>query len=212
MDIYILNLDNFLSEVDKNYLCSFLEDKNFKAESRKNQFCTGRFLTKYAAKYFYDVENTDIEIKNKKPVFKNSELNFNISHSKNLIAVCFDENPLGFDMEFMKPRDFESILKRYNIHTDNAKELFYRFWTEYEAKLKLQSEPESQIAFQAYDEFMFAIASSKNIDLKNNFKVYELKNNSEEILNLTNVDKNTFSKKEIFIDPNKIFEPLNFKI
>ncbi|MDR1168574.1 MAG: hypothetical protein LBK53_06790 [Heliobacteriaceae bacterium] len=125
----------------------------------------GRILTQQAAQNIYGITDTQIRIKNKKPLFVNAGLNFNISHSEDFVGVCFDKEPLGFDMEYMKKRDFNALLKRYKLPVKDAKTIFYRFWCGYEAKLKLQSPEKTLITFKLFDDYMAALASASEKEI-----------------------------------------------
>ena len=79
---------------------------------------------------------------NGKPfIDKKSEFHFNISHSKNAVAVAFSENPVGVDIENLRTADIrvakrfftekeqEYILENPNLH-------FFEIWTKREAAIK----------------------------------------------------------------------------
>ncbi|MDR1327287.1 MAG: hypothetical protein LBJ74_02640 [Heliobacteriaceae bacterium] len=132
-------------------------------ESKAEQSEAGRALTIKTAREIFGLENPEIEVVNKKPRFVNSDLHFSISHSEKLVAVCFDSEPTGFDIEFMKERDFEKLAKRYNIPAE--KEAFYRFWTAHEAKIKLQAKPLAIKTFMIQDGYMASIASVRKFEL-----------------------------------------------
>jgi hypothetical protein len=184
MEIFTVNINEFAANV-------VLQSKN------KIQTAAGRFLTEYAAKNIYNIQDTEIKIKNRKPYFVNSDLNFNIAHSGELAAVCFDAQPVGFDLEQMKERDFKALLARYKIPTEDAKTVFYRFWCEYEAKIKLQTPEKSLVIFQLSDDYMCAAASAVPRDIAGELKIYRLKFPSMEIEE---------------IQAHKFFEPLQIKI
>ncbi len=127
----------------------------------------GRYILEYAAKNFYDIKNTELEIINKKPEFKYSGIKFNISHSKDIAAVCFDKNPVGFDIEKILPLDYKAIAKRMNFKLkEESLEEFYKFWTMYEAKLKLQNNVNHCISQKLNKEYIFSVVSIEyfNID------------------------------------------------
>ena len=167
MKIFYLDINEY--SVDIDFLKSF-GDRKFLSEKKEIQHCYGRFLVKTAAKEFFKLNDTEIVIVNKKPRFKNSELHFSISHSNNIVMAAFDENPVGLDIEFMKERNFEEIFERYNYKGRNiSKELFYKFWTEYEADIKLQGSPKTKITFPFKDNFMVTVAG--NFD--ENYQIYE---------------------------------------
>ncbi len=167
MKIFYLDINEY--SVDIDFLKSF-GDRKFLSEKKEIQHCYGRFLVKTAAKEFFMLNDTEIVIVNKKPRFKNSELHFSISHSNNIVMAAFDENPVGLDIEFMKERNFKEIFERYNYKGKNiSKELFYKFWTEYEADIKLQGSPKTKITFPFKDNFMVTVAG--NFD--ENYQIYE---------------------------------------
>lgn len=170
MKIFYIDINEYSADMD--FLKRFA-DRKFLSEKKEMQHCYGRFLVKTAAKEFYKIEDTEIEIVNSKPRFKNSELNFSISHSNNIVMAAFDENPIGLDIEFMKERNFKEIFERYNYKSKNiSKDVFYKFWTEYEAAIKLQGSPKTKITFSFKDNFMVTVAG--NFD--ENYKIYEFSN------------------------------------
>lgn len=154
MNLFYLNIDNF----------------SFKSASKyEREHNAGRYVLNYAAKNFYNIKNTELEIINEKPKFRYSDINFSISHSKNIAAVCFDKSPVGFDIEIIKPRDYIAIAERMNFKLENnLLEEFYKEWTLFEAKYKLQQEAKSVFSMQFLDNYMISIASCINKDIKVN--------------------------------------------
>lgn len=222
MEIFYINSDTFLNNIDIKSLDSFLEDKSFKSEKQKLQFCLGRFLVKYTGISQYGVKNPEIEIVNKKPKFKYSDINFSISHSKNIILAAFDDHPVGVDIEFMKPRKFEEIFKYYNLNIKNpTDEYFYRFWTEYEAGIKLQLPAKSTAVFRV-NNFMLAVKSYSSLGIKSRLRIYELKSpvvntNPSELISLNPVkdsrkNENTLVIQDINTASLTSFSPLNLNI
>mgnify|MGYP002627568893 CR=1 FL=1 len=130
MDIFYLNIDK--TEVETK---------------REREYRAGRYLVEYAAKNFYSIGNSEIEVINNKPKFKYSNIHFSISHSYNIASVCFDKYPVGFDIELIKNRNWKPIAKRMNFNIkENSIEEFYKCWTKYEAEFKLQKKPENIIS------------------------------------------------------------------
>lgn len=222
MEIYFINSDEFLKYINQESLNCFLEDKNFKSQKQKIQFCLGRFLVKYIGVKKYNIQNPEIEIVNKKPKFIHSNIKFSISHSKNIILAAFDENNIGVDIEEMKPRNYDDIFKYFKINQKNiSKEYFYRFWTELEAKIKLQTEPKSSITFMI-DNFMLTVMSDYSFDINSKLKIYEVKSptantNPNELINLkpvnaSNVNENTLVIQDINTASLTRFSPLNLNI
>ena len=200
----------------------YIEIKNTpQKEKKKLQSAIGRHIAKEVAKVFYNIEDTEIITENKKPKFKNVDLCFNISHSNNIVAVAFDTIPLGLDVEYMKERDFKSLLERYNIESDD-KELFYQFWTEYEASIKIQAEIKQKLCFKLKDDYMLSLFSSNPDDgIKTKLKIYEVISPIEsiipnELINLklvqaNNAKENTLVAQERITAPFDFLTPLDLK-
>ena len=181
----------------------YIEIKNTPQKDKKKlQSALGRHLAKEIARVFYDVQNTEIIVENNKPKFKNSDLYFNISHSNNVVAVAFDDMSLGLDVEYIKERDFKSLLERYNIDSDD-KNLFYQFWTEYEASIKIQAKIKQKICFKLKDDYMLSLFSSNPDEgIKTKLKIYEVKSPTEsimpsELINLKLVQANSANENTL---------------
>ena len=203
----------------------YIEIKNTsklkRIEKKKLQSQLGRHLAKQIAEVFYNVQNTEIIIENNKPKFKNSELCFNISHSENIVAVAFDDYPLGLDVEYMKDRDFKTLLERYKIDS-NDKNLFYQFWTEYEAEIKIQADIKQKICFNLLPNYMLSLFSSNpDCGIKTKLKIYEVKSpidsiTPNELINLklvkaSNKNENTLVAQERNIAEVEFLTPLALK-
>ena len=144
MDIFYLFIDKYFKDEKKR-------DKEHKA---------GRYLVEYVAKNVYGIRNSEIEIIKEKPKFKYSDIKFSISHSKNIAAVCFDDSEVGFDIEYIKPRDFLSISQRMNFKLEeNTLENFYKCWTKYEAEFKLGQMAIYTLSNVFLDEYIISVAS-----------------------------------------------------
>jgi len=83
-----------------------------------------------------------------KPALKDSSLQFNISHSAELVLIAIaDASEVGVDVEFVRPQpEMHRIAERVfspselalfqSTPTDAQTEMFYRLWTQKEARLK----------------------------------------------------------------------------
>lgn len=169
MKIFFIDLNKFT--VNDEILQTFLSDKKFASKEKEYQHLYGRYLVDKAAKEFYKFDNTEIEIINKKPRFKNNKIHFSISHSENLIIVAFDDNPVGADVEYMRERNFKELFARYNYKSAD-KETFYKFWTEYEAGIKLQGSPQNKFSKEITKDFMLTVVGH----FSNEIEIYELTN------------------------------------
>lgn len=142
--------------------------KNFNGENRyKKGHLAGRQIIKYCAENIYNIKDSEIEIINKKPQFKYSDIKFSISHSGEYAAVCFDKNEVGFDIEHITERDYTEIAKRMNFKLEeNSLTAFYKCWTEYEAAYKLQREVKYRFCNKLNENYMFYIASENEFKLE----------------------------------------------
>ena len=78
-----------------------------------------------------------IRPKNSKPYIKGNPVYFNLSHSKDLLAIGIAHFELGIDIEYMKKRDFATLSKHHFDIKIHDKVTFYKHWTEFEAGIKL---------------------------------------------------------------------------
>ena len=183
--IFFFDTSKFLDVIDKQSYQCFLDGNLFKSQKRIEQYCLGRFLIKYVLKKYYSIENPTIVLKNKKPCLQlNNEndlqISFSLSHSRNMIMAAFyasneKDVELGLDIEYMKPRDFEKLLKYYQVETDvyDAK-TFYSFWTQYEANIKLQSVQKTMFTCGFLNEFILSLVTNIDIlDIEKNVEFCE---------------------------------------
>lgn len=166
LNIYYLLIPECLSCVDIDTLVDFQDIERLVSEKRRIQHCLGRFLLKSSAKLFC-IDNPQIEIINNKPCFKNSSLQFSLSHSKDVVMVAFYRANIGIDIESTDERDFSKFAKRYSLQ-DEKSETFYSFWTEYEATIKLQDTKKCCVSFPVFDnKYYFSVCSTQNIHIEN---------------------------------------------
>lgn len=161
MKVFYINIENFKKHIDKSILCEYA-DISINAEKRFYEYTIGRYLIKSAAKKIYDIDDEIIINKNGKPQFKNNEIYFSLSHSKNIEIVCFYKAPCGIDIEFMKNRNLEKVSEYFGQKFDTLED-FYKFWTAEEAEYKI-----GEKAFQIYScrlkNYWLSIASNKKFD------------------------------------------------
>lgn len=83
-----------------------------------------------------------------------------ISHSKNMIAVCKSDKPVGIDIEFIATeRDYKKIANRFYkgkeleyFNFSPTAETFYEIWTKKEAYSKISGQGTVEI-FEGFDVF-----------------------------------------------------------
>lgn len=162
MEIFYVNTVELLKTHGAEFLKKYADGRKFKSEKRFIQYTAGRWLVKSAAAERFGLTDTEIVIENDKPKFKSGGINFSISHSGNFVAAAFDAAECGLDIEEIKPRDFAALGERYGREFRGARE-FYKFWTEYEAAIKLQTEPRGKYQTVFEEKFMLTALSAGEI-------------------------------------------------
>ena len=157
MKVFFLKKEEFLP-YDKR----FLFGNSFKSEKRNVEFALSRFLLDYVLKNVYHIENYEIETVNNKPKLKNNSLNFNISHSKEIILTGFSNSKIGVDIEFIKEKNLEKFSKYFNEEFSTLND-FYDFWTKYEAEIKLQDKVECFKSLILEKNYYLTLASNEEI-------------------------------------------------
>lgn len=168
MEIFCANKN----KIDPRFLTPF-ENKDFKLKKRRAEFALSRFILDFALKNFYKIKNYEIEIKNKKPVLKDNKLHFSISHSNDYAIIGFNNFPIGVDIELIKDRDFEK-LSGYFGKNIKEKDEFYKFWTQFEAKYKLQAQGKFFRSFKFMKSYMVSISSENEFEP---ITIYEIEDN-----------------------------------
>ena len=159
MDLFYLIIENFNVKQDSKYTM---------------QHKASRYLLEYIAKNIYNIENTEIETINKKPKFKYSNIEFSISHCENIVCVCFDNNPVGFDIEKIIQRDYKKISQRMHLELkEDTLNEFYRCWTIYEAGIKLQKPITKSFSSIFLDKYFISAVSNETADI--NLKITQIK-------------------------------------
>ena len=224
MEIYFIKIDEFLKNTDKTSLETFLDGKNFSSPKRRLEYALGRFLIKYVLKNRFKIDNPKILVKNKKPCTSDG-IKFSLTHSHNYVMAVFDRAEAGIDLELMKKRDFEKLFEHYRLNPENKdKTTFYQLWTAYEARIKLQQQPLSQLSAIFKKDYCLCVCSAESFDISKRLKIYELKSpthsiNPSELINLKLVieskkNENTLVAQEMSTAAFEFeeLEPLNLKI
>ena len=188
MEIFYLKKSEFLKSINRESLEYFSDDREYAFEEKYLEHLCGLFLTKFIAKHFYEIADLEIERVNNKPFFKNSNIFFSISHSKDIVLVAFNNKNVGADIEYIaEGKDFHAIMKRYGQDVENPTSAeFYRFWTLHEAEIKLNERIRSIFSTKLENDYMLScvsgdvlvstfcvkklVCSGKNIDLVKEFE------------------------------------------
>jgi len=149
INVIVANIDDIDELKYKKYLT--LIPHNIKSQILKYKFKEDRYRTllgkiillNYLKKYKFDLSDIELD-RYKKPYIKNSNLNFNISHSGKYVLCAFcNSYKIGIDIEECKEinlNDFKQILQKKEFNQiQNSKSpisKFYTIWTIKEAVLK----------------------------------------------------------------------------
>lgn len=132
-------------------------------------------MLKYVLKTHFGIENPQIVLKNKKPSLENDEIQFSLSHTKNIVLAAFDEMPVGVDIEVMKERNFDMIYRFWKKRPESVdKTEFYRQWTQYEAQIKLHQESAANFNAEIFENFMLGICSSDSAGILSGLEIFEI--------------------------------------
>lgn len=108
---------------------------------QKNKLFGRLMVMKYHQNISIDCRDFD-RSPNGKPFIRNG-IQFNISHSKNIVSVGFSDQVIGVDLEYTKDIDINPIIsclhpeeKKYIEQSSNRMKTFYNIWTRKEAYLK----------------------------------------------------------------------------
>ena len=142
------------------------EAKIYTFEERYIEHLCWIYLVNKVGLSYLGIVDTSIIYEDKKPVLKSGEYNFSVSHCENIVVVGFSRNNIGVDTERMRERNFERLAKRYDISP--TKEEFYKFWTKYEAVIKLGSTPKQVISKIIENDYMLTcvLDSDKETDFE----------------------------------------------
>ena len=138
LDITNLGLEKYLKKLPRNFLDQV--NKYKEDNQRRRSFFSWYLLYLKLVERKINVSNLKVEFnENGKPLIEG--INFNISHSHNLVAVAISSHEVGIDLELIEDKDNSKIAKKimneeeYQKYLKN-KEYFYKVWTKKEAYLK----------------------------------------------------------------------------
>ena len=138
LDVTNLGLEKYLKKLPRNFLDQV--NKYKEDNQRRRSFFSWYLLYLKLVERKINVSNLKVEFnENGKPLIEG--INFNISHSHNLVAVAISSHEVGIDLELVEEKDNEKIAKKimneeeYQKYLKN-KEYFYKVWTKKEAYLK----------------------------------------------------------------------------
>jgi len=135
-----------LSEYVSHFPLAFQERlSKFRRWQDQQASLLGRILLEKGVRQLYDCEFPKIVFgKYGKPLFQESDIQFNISHSYQLVVCAITKhNAIGIDIEYQKPiyiQDFKFQMTENEWNwistTEDSKTAFYEYWTKKEAVIK----------------------------------------------------------------------------
>ena len=138
LDITNLELEKYLKKLPSNFLDQV--NKYKEDDQRRRSFFSWYLLYLKLVERKLNVSDLKVVFnENGKPLIEG--INFNISHSHNLVAVAISSHEVGIDLELVEEKNNERIAKKimneeeYQKYLKN-KEYFYKVWTKKEAYLK----------------------------------------------------------------------------
>ena len=159
--VFLFNINNLKQRIPVIEAKRFLDDNEqkklslIKSAARAQEFVYGRYLGKKIIASYLDLPINDViflEDSRSKLYVKNHQhnLEFNLSHSGDFVALVIADKPVGIDIECTNGAslpDIKSIsLEQFLLHESDAVQhahneaeaffLFYQFWTCKEAALK----------------------------------------------------------------------------
>lgn len=165
MDIFIINIEK-ANAVSEDLLQEF-GNKSFANKQKEKTHRFAYLMLDRILRNFYHIENPDLDCENEKPVLKNKEKYFSISHSGVYIVLGFSNFKCGIDIEQIKHRNYLKISERMGFNSTSLKD-FYHNWTEYEANYKLGHESESVYSFEIPEYTVTAVSDNP----RETFEVY----------------------------------------
>lgn len=105
-------------------------------ESRSHEFLF------YILNRYYNVPARESDLKRSpygKLYLENCPVHFNLSHSKDVIALAVGNKPVGIDVEKIREKQFSRVANVYFGNTASSPEEFFRLWTKAEAFVKYRA-------------------------------------------------------------------------
>ncbi|WP_299319624.1 4'-phosphopantetheinyl transferase superfamily protein [uncultured Maribacter sp.] len=140
--------DSFFAEAKHRFSMEFVNKfSKYKRWQDSKSTILGRLLLAYGLQNLYQVDINNLKMsfsKDKKPFLENSSIQFNISHSNDVIVCAITSvGDIGIDVEKISDiniQDFKEQFSRSEYETilgaPKVVEQFYTYWTQKEAVVK----------------------------------------------------------------------------
>lgn len=170
-----------LTQIAQGYVEKYHSHK--KKEDKKQELIAGYLLKKYLG---IDHSEQLVWKEGGKPILRNENQHFNLSHSGKYVVLAIADQEIGVDIERIRPyheatsKKVFSLEMQKQLSTTAEKErnqLFTRLWTELEAKLKVrgigfgkewESEKEKEffVETRKVDDYFISIASEQEMKIE----------------------------------------------
>lgn len=150
--------------------------KKYRFEKDKIRSFFSELLVKYTLMEKYNLSESNIYFaldKFGKPILKNSDIHFNISHSGDRVICGVGDSAIGIDIEMIRKLDYKSIYMKFSADEIASLELldeteqldrFYRIWTLKESYVKYTG-----LGLRCpFNSFSFNISDTDDISLIEN--------------------------------------------
>lgn len=151
MEILLVVRNNSLINKHYNLLFNIVREKDKIIKIKDNDAKYNTLISKLLLHYYfqknYNISNFKIQrTRYNKPYIKNSNIHFNISHSKDLIVLAVNNSSIGIDVENITIFNYDIIKKFFSIkeeeyinsfsNNEKKKHEFFKLWTQKESFIK----------------------------------------------------------------------------
>ena len=150
--IIIRNTDKYPNSFYQHLLLKIKNEKQIKINKLKNEInkkesILGEYLLIYSLKKYYHLNYQNIDIyynDNNKPLIKNHNIYYNITHSNGLVGLIISSNKCGIDIEKIKDvnlaiiKTFATINEQKYILENNSLQRLFEIYTLKEAYIKMK--------------------------------------------------------------------------
>jgi 4'-phosphopantetheinyl transferase len=153
--VYSIYLNRSLSSNELNSILYFLDDSRIenilshRLKKDRERMAFASVLQIYSILKMTNIDFSHIKFEtgiNGKPMLKdNKSIDFNVSHSGDIIVSAISKKPVGIDIEVWGDHDVEGIAKRFFTQEEsnkiknsiNRQQSFHNIWTKKESYLKM---------------------------------------------------------------------------
>lgn len=151
---YVVNISDIVEFSQVSALCGNVSKERqeriarFRYDKDKIRCLTAELLVRYALASAFDMNDRSVSFQyteNGKPFLRNSDVQFNLSHSGNLVVCAVGRTAVGIDVEKIRQTDYHDIYSSFatseielmnRTKPDLLADAFYQLWTLKESYVK----------------------------------------------------------------------------